>query len=128
MQPPVNHSFLNTDHNFGQTPFSSVEEAWFWFVQSYDALHSGARVRSGYSNIIRPCEPVDIYTITMRLFRQGFLTKAHLRVLSQYGAAMSSPNPRYHEQVRDYDLWQQAMKKLEIPMQRKGIIVGSESS
>lgn len=126
MPSSVNSSFVSSDNYFGQTPFSSVEEAWFWFVQSYDALHSGARVRSGYSKTIRPCEPVDIYTIAMRLFRQGFLNKAHMRVLSQYGAAMSPPNARYHEQTRDCDLWHQAMLKLTTPMHRKGIIVGAE--
>ena len=128
MNSPVKPSFTHTDNYFGQTPFSCVEEAWFWFVQSYEALHSGARVRGGYSNTIRPCEPVDIYSIVMRLFKQRFLNKAHMRVLSQYGEAMAAPNPRYHEQVRDYDLWHQALAKLETPLLRKGIIVEKNAS
>jgi hypothetical protein len=128
MQPPVNTSFHACDHYFGQTPFSSVEEAWFWFVQSYDALHSGARIRSGFSKIIRPCEPVDIYAIAMRLFKQGFLNKSHMRVLAQYGETLIPPNPRYYEQERDCDVWNQAMDKLRTPMIRKGIIIGDKAS
>ncbi len=92
-------------------------------MQSYDALHSGARVRKGQGSLIRPCEPVDIYATTMRLFKQGFLKKNHMRVLAHYGETLTPPNPRDYEQAPDYELWQQAMQKLETPLRRKGIIV-----
>lgn len=123
MHPPVKNSFEQSSDYFPNTPFSGVEEAWFWFVKSYEALHSGARVRGGHGNVVRPCEPVDIYTIAMRLFRQGFLNKEHMRVLSHYGQVNTPPNPRYHEQTHDCDLWNQAMAKLTAPMRLKGIIV-----
>ncbi len=107
---------------WSQNPFLTAEEAWFWFVQSYDAIHAGARVRKGYGSVVRPCEPVDIYTIVMRLFKQGFLHKEHLRVLTQYGQKLSAPNPRYQNQIHDSDLWYQAMDHLKSRMQHKGIV------
>jgi hypothetical protein len=101
-------------------PFASAEAAWFWCVETSEALHSGARLRAGMGKVSRPCEPVDIQNVILRLARQKLLNDAHLRTLGRYGQRQLRPDPTTG--LRDASLWHQAMNRLTPVLQRKGII------
>jgi hypothetical protein len=98
-------------------PFPDAESAWFWCVQATEALYGGARVRAGMGKTPRPCEPVDIHTIIVRLSNQDLLSPSHLKVLATYGRRQETPAIALHAKI-----WQQAMDRLTPPLQRKGII------
>ena len=98
-------------------PFPDAEAAWFWCLETAEAVHSGARLRAGMGAVSRPCESVDIQNVVLRLVRQQLLNDAHLRTLCTYGRQQMRPgNPA------DAWLWQQAMNRMTPPLQRKGII------
>lgn len=104
------------------TPFATVEDAWFWFVQAQQARSDGARYSAGAGLVPRPCEPVDILTILTQLHRSRRLTMDHLLVLRHYGRRMMAPDPRRAKEVRAHDLWVEALERLEPALMRKGII------
>lgn len=101
----------------GSTPFPDAESAWFWCVQTSEALHGGARLRAGHSRTIRPCEPVDIQTVVLRLARQALLSQQHLSTLAEFGQQQLRPKSHPHAL-----LWAQAMERLTPALTRKGII------
>lgn len=101
----------------GTTPFPDAESAWFWCLETAEAAHNGARLRAGMGAVSRPCEPVDIQTVILRLARQQLLNDAHLRTLAAYGRRQMRPS-----RENDAKLWQQAMNRLTPPLQRKGIV------
>lgn len=107
-----NHQWLS-----GTQPFADAEAAWFWCLETSEAVHSGARLRAGMGAVTRPCEPVDIQNVVLRLARQQLLNDAHLRALCTYGPQQLRPKHR-----NDSYLWQQAMERMTPILQRKGII------
>ena len=104
------------------TPFLSVEEAWFWFVQAQLAKNDGARVTAGQALIGRPCEPIDIYRAVDRLYRQRRLLRDHLYVLKHYGCRQMRPDDTRVKEMRAARLWHEAMERLALPLERKGIV------
>lgn len=103
-------------------PFENVEEAWFWFVSAQQAKNEGARITAGQSLYPRPCEPIDILKTVERLYRQRRLTMDHLRVLKHYGQRSYAPDVRRSRESRAYQLWKEAMDRVEPVLERKGII------
>lgn len=101
-------------------PFANAESAWFWCVETSEAMHSGARLRAGMGRVARPCEPVDIQTVVLRLARQSMLSDAHLRTMHRYGQRQLRPDRATRQ--GDAYLWQQAMTRMTPILQRKGII------
>jgi hypothetical protein len=104
------------------TPFSSAEEAWFWFIQAQEARNDGARFSLGAGLIPRPCCPTDVMAILDRLYRQRRLLRDHLLVLRHYGRRMLPPDPRRVKEFRAYTLWTEALARLAPAFLRKGII------
>lgn len=103
-------------------PFESAEEAWFWFIRAQEAKNDGARFISGQGLIPRPCEPVDILRVLDQLYRQRRLLRDHLLVLRHYGRRDMAPDPRRVKEVRAYEIWIQALGRLEPVLERKGIV------
>ena len=101
--------------------FESAEEAWFWFIQAYDARHAGARIFAGGGSL-RPCEPVDILKCVDGLYRNRCLQMDHLLVLRHYGKRLTPPDPYHPKEKRAYSLWREALDKLYDPLIKKGII------
>ena len=111
------------DETNGNTvPFSSVEEAWFWFIAAQSARDEGARFIAGESLYPRPCEPVDILKILDGLHRKRRLLRDHLLVLRHYGRRNMPPDRRRQKEVRAFYLWKEAMERMEPIMEQKGII------
>lgn len=108
--------------NSAATPFDSVEQAWFWFIQAQQARVDGARFAAGAGLLPRPCEPIDILQTLDRLYRQRNLSMDHLLVLRHYGRRMLPPDPRRAKEIRAYRLWVDAMGALSPLLEEKGII------
>lgn len=103
-------------------PFCSAEEAWFWFMRSQRARLEGAKMRSDEADIIRPCDPDDIYRAVMALVRAKTLGRYHLKVLASFGMSECAPDPRVREQQRAFHLWDEALDRLTTALKRKGIV------
>lgn len=103
-------------------PFESAEEAWFWFMQSYDARNDGARVIAGQALLPRPCEPLDILKCVDRLYRNRRLQRDHLLVLRHYGRRLMAPDVRRPKESRAHTLWEEAMMRLEVVLEKQGIV------
>ena len=104
------------------TPFDSVEEAWFWFIDAQQARNDGARFVAGSGMLIRPCEPVDILKILDILHRSRRLLRDHLLVLRHYGRRGMAPDSRRVKEARSSYIWSEAMERLQEVMERKGIV------
>lgn len=103
-------------------PFDTAEEAWFWFIQSYQARSEGARFGADRGHMPRPCEPLDILRILDRLWRQRMIVRDHLFVLRHYGKRLLPPNPNRRREAQAYVLWHQALNVLEDALVCKGIV------
>ena len=108
--------------NVETIPFKNAEEAWFWFVCAQQAKNDGARFVSGAGNVSRPCEPVDILKAVDRLYRNRRLVWDHVLVLKHYGVRQMAPDPRRVKEARAYEIWCEALRRLEESLARKGIV------
>ncbi|MDB5477998.1 MAG: hypothetical protein JWM96_493 [Alphaproteobacteria bacterium] len=109
-------SFYSNDSDNAE-PFPSAEAAWFWCVQTSEAIHSGARLKPGRATTPRPCEAVDIQKVVLRLADKKILTKAHVRAMVAYGPRHLRPSQKIHAAA-----WSQAMERLTPYLQQKGIV------
>ncbi len=115
---------LNTNKGLGLdvVPFTSAQEAWFWFMDAHKAKLEGAKVMAGQSAHHRPCETVDILTILDRLYRKRRLVRDHLLVLRHYGQRKMPPDLTRTKERKAHSLWHQALNILEEAMIEKGIV------
>ncbi|MCM2343300.1 MAG: hypothetical protein NDJ24_01920 [Alphaproteobacteria bacterium] len=104
------------------TPFTTAEEAWFWFIQAQAARNDGARFSAGQGLVSRPCEPIDILKIIDRLYRQRRLLIDHLLVLRHYGRRLMAPDARRLKEVKAHSLWVEALERMTPIFERKGIV------
>jgi hypothetical protein len=103
-------------------PFDSVEQAWFWFMQGYEARTMGARIKAGATDKPRPCEPLDILRVVDRLYRERRLMRDHLKILAHYGRRLMPPDPARSKELRAHYLWQEAMLRMDAILRFKGIV------
>lgn len=103
-------------------PFSSAEEAWFWFIQAQQARNDGARFSFGAGLYPRPCEPIDILKVLDRLYRRRELLMDHVLVLRHYGRRMLPPDQGRVKERRAHGLWIEALGRMEMVMVGKGIV------
>lgn len=104
------------------TPFPSARQAWFWFVRCQTARIEGARVVADAGEVVRPCDPDDVYNAVMRLKNSGVLNERHLLVLEYFGLVEREPDPRDPREKGKDDLWQQALDALENVLITRGIV------
>jgi hypothetical protein len=98
-------------------PFNDAESAWFWCVQTSEAIHSGARLTAGRATTPRPCEAVDIQKVVINLARDKILSESHVKALCTYGPRKMRPS-----KTVPAALWQQAMQRITPVLQQKGIV------
>lgn len=103
-------------------PFTSAEEAWFWFIQAQQAREDGARFTVGAGLFPRPCEPLDILKVLDRLYRKRQLLWDHILVLRHYGRRMMPPDRHRLKERRAHQLWIEALGELEMVLVGKGIV------
>lgn len=106
----------------GGVPFVDAEEAWFWFIQAQAARYDGAKLVAGKSACIRPCEPIDIFKVVDRLYRNRQITIEHIRVLKHYGQRLMAPEMHRPREARSYTLWREALDLLGEVLTMKGIV------
>lgn len=109
-------------------PFATAEEAWFWYVQAYEAKASGARVAAGQGKVQRPCEPIDIYRTVDQLYRRRKLLRDHLHVLVHYGKRQMAPDPNRDREYQASRLWREAFDHLGPVLLSKSIIIQNINS
>lgn len=103
-------------------PFLNAEEAWFWFVRSQRARLEGAKLRSNEADVVRPCDPDDLYRILMKLVRARNLGRRHMKVLAFFGFSERAPDNRLREEQRAFRLWDEALDRLTTVLKEKGIV------
>jgi hypothetical protein len=104
-------------------PFRSVEEAWFWTMAALNARRDGARYTANNGRVGRPCEPDDVVKCLDTLYRRRRINLAHARVMRIWGERQIAPNPGYAGERCDWQLWREALDRLEWPLRIKGILV-----
>lgn len=103
------------------TPFASVEEAWF---ATMDFLRVGGDIASRQAAKARfgAFEPDDVVKCLDRLYRRNEISLRHASTLRIWGEKGIAPNPSVRSEQNDARLWQDAMNKLGPMMQIRGII------
>lgn len=102
--------------------FGSAEEVWFWYVRCQKARVDGARFQKSAGETIRPCDPDDVYRVVNGLAKRRALTRGHLAVLNIYGNFERPPDPRCHEEERPFQLWDEALERIEVVLKSKDIV------
>lgn len=105
-----------------ELPFQTAEEAWLWYALSQIARNEGARPQADKSGISRPCTPDDIYRIVSAQYKSGRLTVHHVKILFRYGMALMVPNAKVRGEERAAGLWSEALDRIGLVFQEKGIV------
>lgn len=103
-------------------PFTTTEEAWFWFVRTEKSRLNGARNGEEICEI-RPCDPDDIYRCIAKLYADRILLASHLDVLGAYGFLDRVPFPDFENEVVDWVIWTDAMDVIDPFLRERGIVV-----
>jgi hypothetical protein len=103
-------------------PFHSAEEAWLWTMAALTARREGARYSANLGRACRPCEPDDVVKCLDGLYRQRRIDLLHARILRIWGERQTPPNPAYPTERSDWQIWREALDRLEWPLRVKGIV------
>jgi hypothetical protein len=102
--------------------FASAEEAWIWTMGCLMARREGARSTSNKRLVTRPCEPDDVVKCLDGLYRQRRIDLLHARILRIWGERQMAPNPAYAAEKADWQVWREALGRLDWPLRVKGIV------
>lgn len=86
------------------------------------ARREGARYTAGMGRVSRPCEPDDVVRCLNALYEQRRISLSHARILRVWGDRQIAPNPDHASEKIDYQLWCEALTRLEWPLRVKGIV------
>lgn len=99
-----------------QGPFLSVEAAWFWTVASLHAPGRGGGGGAGRVDEVLKC--LDT------LYRRRRIELLHARILRIWGLRGVAPNPAHPRERSDWQIWREAIARLEGPLRAQGIVAG----
>ena len=102
-------------------PFHSAEQAWFWTVGALAARRDGT-TSNHRRRTERPCDPDDVLMCLDRLYRTRRIELLHAHVLRIWGDRQIAPNPSRLGERCDWQLWSEAMERLEGKLRVKGIV------
>jgi hypothetical protein len=108
-------------------PFATAEEAWFWTMAALVARRDGARIVAGAGRTQRPCEPDDVVKCLDRLYRQRRIDLTHARILRRWGERQQAPDASALRERQDWQIWREALARLEWPLRAKGIVAAHPS-
>ncbi len=91
-------------------PFPSVEAAWFSTAR---ALQAGPSQVSDVDGVIRCLD---------RLYRNRRIEVLHARILRIWGSRGIAPNPARPRERSDWQIWREALDRLEGPLRAQGIV------
>jgi len=103
-------------------PFRSAEEAWLWTIAALTARRDGARYTAHSGLMARPCEPDDVIKCLDTLYRRRRIDLVHARIMRIWGERQMAPSPAYAAERGDWQLWKEALDRLEWPLRVKGIV------
>ena len=103
-------------------PFRSTEDAWFWTMAALAARRDGARFTANLGRVTRPCEPDDVVRCLDLLYQRRRISLDHARVLRVWGDRQIAPDHSRIGERRDWQLWREALVRLEWPLRIKGIV------
>jgi hypothetical protein len=103
-------------------PFHDAEEAWIWTMAALTARRDGARYTANKGKVGRPCDPDDIVKCLDALYRQRRIDLLHARILRIWGERGMAPDPRHATERGDWQVWKEALDRLEWPLRVKGIV------
>lgn len=101
-------------------PFRSAFEAWMWCAGILESRRLGASVAFGANG--RICDADDVVRCMVRAYDAGRLTKRHATVLRKYGFAGTAPLYARQDQRADFQIWQEALKRLEPELRSRRIV------
>ena len=116
----MRNKYLFISDNTDTTPFTSAEEAWFWYCLCQQL--GANRSKGSQKHIVRPCESSDIFLAIKKLTRAGLLQPKHIKVLAKYGLQQTPPHPHFGDSLNICSLWQEALRFLDSLLRRKGIV------
>ncbi len=113
-------------------PFASAEAAWFWTVATIEARRNPGRPMPMPGPMLGPmpgpppgpCRPEDVVKCLDELYRRRRVDLLHARILRLYGRRGRAPDPRRAMERCDWRLWTEALRRLEFPLRRRGIVAG----
>lgn len=85
------------------------------------ARRDGAGAAFGTGGV-RPCEPDDVLKVLDQLYRQHRITLEQAGVMRAWGDKDRHPTPAAGATARDIQLWNEAMRAMDAPLRRKGIV------
>src|SRR5271168_3932383 len=103
-------------------PFCDTEHAWLWTMAALIARREGARFTANKGAVTRPCDPDDVVKCLDALYRQRRIDLLHARILRIWGERQAAPDPRYASEKSDWQIWREALDRLEWPLRMKGIV------
>ncbi len=104
-------------------PFETVEDVWFWFMATRQAIQDGAHYSRQFGGgPPRPCEPADILRLLDRLLRTRRIERDHLLVLRHYGRRGLPPDPYAPREGHAARLWAEALHAMAPQLRAKGIL------
>lgn len=103
-------------------PFTTAQEAWFWFIRCHRLRRLGARFADGPGQVARPCDPDDIYRAVKGLARRRRIGPEHVDVLLRFGIRESPPDSRCADERRPALLWAESLDRLTTVLRSKGIL------
>ena len=92
-------------------PFASAEAAWFSVAH---ALQAGAAETGGSVEPVIRC--LD------RLYRNRRIELLHARILRIWGRRGVPPNPARPQERSDWQIWREALDRMEGPLRAQGIV------
>ena len=101
-------------------PFRSAAEAWFWTMGALLARREGSGRSSG--GVPRPCDPDDVVKSLDRLYCAGKIQLRHARILRIWGERQTPPDASHPGERVEFELWNEALARLEWPLRIKGIV------
>ena len=96
-----------------RTPFVSAEAAWLAVAR---ALYDHPRRTNGQIESVIRC--LD------RLYRNRRIELLHARILKIWGRRGMAPNPTRPSERSDWQIWREAIERLEGPLRDQGIVGG----
>lgn len=101
-------------------PFRSAEEAWYWTLACL-----ANRRGDGLPPAPRGFKPEDVLLCLDRLYRRRRVQLVHVRIMRLWGERARAPNPAFPRERCDWELWREAMDRLDWQLRQSGIVAGS---
>lgn len=101
-------------------PFRTAEEAWYWTLACLAGRHG-----DGLPPAPRRFKPEDVLQCLDRLYRCRRVQLVHVRIMRLWGERARAPNPAYPRERCDWELWHEAMDRLDWQLRQRGIVARS---